>query len=59
MIALDTNILIAKKLHLTHHVSFWDAMIFAACLDVGIRELYSEDLPGENVQGIIVRNPFK
>ena len=46
-----TNIFIAKNLHLTHHASFWDAMILAACLDVGIRELYSEDLPTPSLGG--------
>ena len=49
----------AKNLHLTHHVSFWDAMILAACVDVGVGLLYSEDVPGGDVGGIPVVNPFK
>lgn len=49
----------AKNLHLTHRTSFWDAMILAACLDIGIRVLYSEDAPGGDISGIAVVNPFK
>lgn len=49
----------AKTLHLAHHVSFWDAMILAACLDAGVRLLYSEDIPGGEISGIPVVNPFK
>ena len=49
----------AKSLHLTHHVSFWDAMILAACLDAGASLLYSEDIPGADISGIRVVNPFK
>jgi predicted nucleic acid-binding protein len=49
----------AKHLQLTHQVSFWDAMILAACLDAGINLLYSEDIPGGNVSGVAAVNPFK
>ena len=49
----------AKSLHLAQKVSFWDAMILAACLDANVRTLYSEDLPGLSVGGISVVNPFK
>ena len=49
----------AKSLHLTHKVSFWDAMILAACLHSGAHLLYSEDVPGGDVGGVSVVNPFK
>lgn len=49
----------AKNLHLAHHVSLWDAMILAACLDAGVSLLYSEDIPGGDISGIPVVNPFK
>jgi predicted nucleic acid-binding protein len=49
----------AKDLHLRHSVSFWDAMILAACLDGGVDLLYSEDMPGLSVGGVAVVNPFK
>src|SRR5438067_462213 len=47
----------AKDLHLGQRVSFWDAMILAACLDAGIRLLYSEDIPGGHISDIHVVNP--
>ena len=34
-------------------------MILAACLDAGARLLYSEDIPGGDIGGIHVVNPFK
>jgi predicted nucleic acid-binding protein len=49
----------ARHLHLAHHVSFWDAMILAACCDAGVTLLYSEDVPGNDVSGVAVVNPFK
>ena len=49
----------ARGLHLTRNVAFWDAMILASCLDAGVKVLYSEDLPGGDVEGLSVVNPFK
>jgi predicted nucleic acid-binding protein len=49
----------AKKLHLTQNVSFWDAMILSACIDASIEVLYSEDIPGQGIDGIRVVNPFQ
>jgi predicted nucleic acid-binding protein len=49
----------AKALHLTHSVSFWDAMILAACLRTDVDVLYSEDVPGLDVIDLQVINPFK
>lgn len=49
----------ARGLQLDHHVSFWDAMILAACLEAGIELLYSEDVPGLDTVGPLkVINPF-
>jgi predicted nucleic acid-binding protein len=49
----------AQDLHLKHSVSFWDAMIVAACLDIGVDKLYSEDIPAQTSFGeLIVINPF-
>jgi len=48
----------AKNLHLTHRVSFWDATILAACLEAGVHQLISEDMPGGEISGISVVNPF-
>lgn len=49
----------AESLHVIHGVSFWDALILAACVEAGVETLYSEDLPGlPTVGGLQVVNPF-
>jgi len=48
----------ARKMHLDQRWSFWDATIVAACLEFGVRRLYSEDLPGRAPAGIEIVNPF-
>jgi predicted nucleic acid-binding protein len=48
----------ARKLHADAGCSFWDAMIFAACLEAGVERIYSEDLPGCPVRGLEIVNPF-
>jgi predicted nucleic acid-binding protein len=49
----------AREMHTLQGWSFWDAMIVSACLERGIRRLYSEDLPGRAAPaGLIVINPF-
>jgi predicted nucleic acid-binding protein len=49
-----------RALHATHGVSFWDAMILAACAEAGVEILYSEDVPGLLTLGVPhVVNPFK
>ena len=48
----------AQSLHVQEQVSFWDAMLLAACLDAGVRRLYSEDAPGRAIPGLEIVNPF-
>jgi len=48
-----------RALHLSGGVSFWDAMILAACSEAGVEILYSEDLPGLALGDVQVANPFK
>lgn len=48
----------ARHLHLNRKVAFWDAMIIAACVDADVRLLYSEDLPGGDIDGLSIKNPF-
>ena len=49
-----------QRLHATHGVSFWDALILAACAEAGVETLYSEDVPGLPTLGALqVVNPFK
>lgn len=37
---------------------FWDALIYAACLEAGATRLYTEDVPGGAIAGLEVINPF-
>ena len=40
-------------------MSYWDALIVAACLESGVHTLYSEDVPGRDQFGPLkVLNPF-
>ena len=54
------NLARAKELHISRGTSLWDALIIAACVEVGVEILYSEDVPGfDNFEGVRVVNPFK
>lgn len=54
------NLTHARKLHVSHAVSLWDALILAACVGAGVDVLYSEDVPGlETFETVRVINPFK
>jgi predicted nucleic acid-binding protein len=48
----------ARTLQLAGRVSFWDAVLYAACVDARVGRLYSEDLPGGAVAGLEILNPF-
>jgi predicted nucleic acid-binding protein len=48
----------ARELHVNQHIHFWDAMVYAACIEAGVTRIYSEDLPGSVVAGLEVVNPF-
>lgn len=47
-----------RGFHLQQGVSFWDSMLYAACLDAGVTRLYSEDRPGSAIPGLEIVNPF-
>jgi len=50
----------AAQLCKTRSLSFWDAMIIAACLEGNVPRLYSEDLEGmDGLGGLEIVNPFK
>ena len=50
----------AEKLLSHYSLSFWDAMIIAACLEGGVTHLYSEDFDAyPNIDGLSLINPFK
>ncbi len=50
----------AEQLTTTHNLSFWDAMIVAACMEGGITRLYTEDFDSSLTQmtSIEIVNPF-
>lgn len=50
----------AEQLTATNNLSFWDAMILAACMEGGITRLYTEDFDDSlsQVTGVKIVNPF-
>lgn len=43
-----------------HQMSYWDAMLLAACVEAGVTRLYTEDMQGKPVvEGVELVNPFK
>jgi predicted nucleic acid-binding protein len=49
----------AERLLGAYSLSFWDAMIIAACLEGGVTRLYSEDFDAyPRVDGLEIVNPF-
>lgn len=48
----------ARELHLQRRVAFWDAMLYAACVEAGVNTLFSEDIPGQAIYGLTITNPF-
>ena len=54
-----SDVLEAIEVHLQSRISLWDALIMRSALQLGCREILSEDLaPGEVNPGVRVRNPF-
>lgn len=49
-----------RILELRHGLSFWDALLVAACLTGGVQTLYSEDLAvsSRKIPGLTLINPF-
>ncbi|MEJ7714025.1 MAG: PIN domain-containing protein [Pyrinomonadaceae bacterium] len=49
----------AEELLTRYNLSFWDAMIVAACLESGVARLYSEDFDNSAAAtGLEIINPF-
>jgi predicted nucleic acid-binding protein len=40
-------------------LSYWDAMIVAACLEANVQTLYTEDFGYSIIDGLSIQNPFK
>lgn len=50
---------IGLRMHREQGVSYWDALLLAACANAGVQRLYTEDVPGRStVLGVRVVNPF-
>lgn len=50
----------AAQLLKRYQLSFWDALIIAACLESGVTRLYSEDFDASaQAEGLEIVNPFK
>ena len=50
----------AENLMDRRSISFWDALILAACLESGVTCLYSEDLDShDGLDGLEIFNPFR
>jgi predicted nucleic acid-binding protein len=53
------DVLAAIELHLTHRISFWDALIVRSAQQMGCATLWSEDLShGQRFGAVTIRNPF-
>jgi predicted nucleic acid-binding protein len=50
----------AESLMSSGNLSFWDALIVAACVENGVTQLYSEDLDASTsaITGVAIINPF-
>ena len=50
----------AEALRQKYSLSFWDALIVAACLEGGVARLYSEDFDAySQIESLVLVNPFK
>ena len=49
----------AEDVRQRFNLSFWDAMVIAACLEGGVTRLYSEDFDAyQQIDGLQLSNPF-
>jgi predicted nucleic acid-binding protein len=49
----------AFKIHASNSISFYDALIVQAALDLKCKKLYSEDLQaGQKFDSLVITNPF-
>jgi predicted nucleic acid-binding protein len=48
----------AEELMNRYPLAYWDAMIVAACLEAGVRRLYTEDFSGIRIDSLEIVNPF-
>ena len=49
----------AEDLQTRFSLSYWDALIIAACVEAGVERLYSEDFGGQRmIESLEIVNPF-
>jgi len=49
-----------ESLKLRYHLSFWDGLLIATCLEAGVRRLFSEDFSSyRKVDSLEIVNPFR
>lgn len=49
----------SAQIMITYNLSNWDALLIAACLEAGVRTLYSEDFREHDaIDGLTIINPF-
>jgi predicted nucleic acid-binding protein len=56
---LADDVVAAALLSQRHQLSFWDAMIVRSAAELHCDILWSEDLNGQTIEGVRVRNPFE
>ena len=50
----------ALDLNARYSLSHWDSLLVAACIEAGVKTLYSEDMPdGADYDGVRIVNPFR
>jgi predicted nucleic acid-binding protein len=50
----------ANQLIQRYSLSFWDALLIAACLEAGVQRLYTEDFSAyPDIDGLKILNPFR
>ncbi|PLZ83040.1 nucleic-acid-binding protein, contains PIN domain protein, partial [Fischerella thermalis WC217] len=49
----------AEELMSRFSLSHWDSMVVAACLEVNVQTLYTEDFGYSIIDGLKIVNPFK
>lgn len=53
------DVLAAIEIHTRRRISFWDALIVRSAIQLGCRQILSEDLnPGPVLPGLSIRNPL-
>jgi predicted nucleic acid-binding protein len=57
--AAESDLYDALDMIRSHHLSFWDALLWASARRVGVRHLLSEDFQdGQSLDGVRFINPF-